>query len=104
MHCHLYRVSTSLLPILPNTPPPLHEYNTLVTYEYPSTIPVISTTVHTIPGCAFRVVCRRDGDASDAGVGDIAFDAFVDGVWIGACYFRAGEIKVVRSGKVKVLI
>jgi hypothetical protein len=95
MHCHLYLVSTSLVPTIPPSPhpAPFPEYNANLTYEYPSTIPIISSTIYSLPKKSFRVKCRREGDASDVNITDLAFEIFLDGVWIGNCILKSKDPK-----------
>src|SRR5437762_14031229 len=90
MHCHLYCVSTCLVPTTPPCPhpTPFEEHDTNLTYELPNTIPIITSTVYVTPEKPFRVKCRRDGDASDVDNTDLAFEIFLDGVWIGGCTLK----------------
>src|SRR5947207_13292078 len=93
MRCHLYLVSTSLVPTTPPSPHPIpyEEHNTNLTYESQSTIPIITSTVYISPQKSFRVKCRRDADASDVDIKDLAFEIFLDGVWIGCCALKARD-------------
>lgn len=92
MHFHLYRISASLVSssLIPHAIP-LMEYNTDLTYESPSTIPILTSTVYTIPSKSFLVKCRREGDARDVDLKDLAFEVFLDGVWIGGCTLKAED-------------
>ena len=104
MHCHLYRVSTSLVPTTPPTPhpTPFSEHNINLTYESPSTLPIISSTIYVHPQKPFRVKCRRDGDATDVDITDVAFEIFLDGIWIGGCTLKAKESETSSRSKVIV--
>ena len=101
MHCHLYRVSTSLLPATPPSPhpTPFREYDTNLTYELPFSVPIFTSTIFIIPSKPFHVKCRREGDASDINVSDLLFEVFLDGVWIGGCVLRAQEPKSPATAK-----
>jgi hypothetical protein len=104
MHFHLYRVSTSLVPIIPPSPhpTPFEEHNINLTYQSSSTLPVISSTIHVHPGKRFRVKCRRDGDATDVGITDLAFEVFLDGIWIGGCTLKAQDSELPNRSRVTV--
>ena len=93
MHCHLYEVSVSIIPTAPPTPhpTPYTEHDIDLTYEPPSTLPIVSCTIHTIPNKLFRVKCRREGNASDVDATDLAFEVFLDDVWIGHANLKSAE-------------
>ena len=94
MHCHLYRISTSLIPS--TSPSPLPELPSISSYSPASPIPIISTTVQIRPGERFDILCRRDGDATDVtpqSHTDLSFDIFLDNFWITSTSMRASDIK-----------
>jgi len=101
MHCHLYRVSTSLVPASPPSPhpTPFQEHNVNLTYNLPSTVPILTSTIYTVPTKPFHVKCRREGDASDIDITDLLFEVFLDGVWIGGCTLRDQGPKAHASAK-----
>ena len=101
MHCHLYRVSTSLVPTTPPSPhpTPYEEHGIHLTYESPSTVPIVTSTVYASPQKSFRVKCRRDGDGSDVDIRDLAFEVFLDGVWIGGCTIKARDSNVPSQSR-----
>jgi hypothetical protein len=69
---------------------PFQEHDPKIHYESPSSIPIISSILHVAPFKLIRVKCRREGDASDVCVtGDIAFDVFIDRVWVAACALQS---------------
>ena len=92
MHCHLYRVSISLIP---TSTPPFPEHKTDLTYEPPSHIPIISSIITARPGEVFSVRCCREGDATDVtpDVEDLAFDVFLGNVWIGGSWIKSDNVK-----------
>jgi hypothetical protein len=48
-----------------------------------------------IPGTQFTVLCRRDGDATDVlpESPDLAFDVFLNGIWVAGTGIRGGDSK-----------
>jgi len=101
MHCHLYRVSTSLVPATPPSPhpTPFQEHKVNLTYKLPYTIPIFTSTIYTVPTKPFHVKCRREGDASDIDITDLLFEVFLDGIWIGGCVLRDQGPKAHPSAK-----
>jgi hypothetical protein len=68
-------------------PVEVEEHDTDLIYEATSyNLPILASTIYVPPDQPFRVKCKRDGDLSDVGIQDVAFEVFVDGVWVtGTC-------------------
>lgn len=92
MHLHMYQISTSLIVSPPKSAQKvvhLKEHSTNLNYE-PQTfsLPIVSSTIYMIPNQSFRIQCKREGDAKEAGIQDLSFEVFVDGVWITGTSFK----------------
>jgi hypothetical protein len=101
MKFHLYRVSASIIPAQPSSPHPnpLEECDSHLTYDPHNPLPMVKATVYVPSDRTFRVQCKQDGDASDVGINDLAFDIFLDGVWVAGTCFKEKNSKTLPQNK-----